>query len=53
MANAILWTAKVEVPKRGAGAPPLGVAVLEKNQDEEKAKDFDLEAIRTKFKLEE
>ncbi len=52
MANAILWTAKVEVPKQGAGAPPLGVAVLEKDQDEEKSKDFDPEAVRGKFKLE-
>ncbi len=51
VANAILWTAKVEVPERGAGAPPLDVAVLEANQDEEQAEDFDAEAIRSEFKL--
>lgn len=51
MANAILWTAKVEVPEQGAGAPPLGVAVLEENQDEEQAADFDADAIRSEFGL--
>jgi len=51
VANAILWTAKVDVPEQGIGTPPLGVAVLEENQDEEPAKDFDAAVIRSEFSL--
>ncbi len=52
MANAILWTAKVDLPEQGAGAPALGMAVLEKNLDEEQAEDFDAAAVGKEFKLE-
>lgn len=51
VANAILWTAKVEVPEQGVGAPPLGLAVLKENQDELPADDFDAAAVKSKFKL--
>lgn len=53
VANAILWTAKVEVPGEGVGTKPLAMAELEENQDEPKADDYDAEAIRKKFKLDE
>ncbi|MCA9231218.1 MAG: ThuA domain-containing protein [Planctomycetales bacterium] len=51
VANAILWTAKVEVPQQGVDADPLGLTTLKQEQDEPPSDDFDSEAIKSKFKI--
>jgi type 1 glutamine amidotransferase len=48
--NAIVWVAKGEVPKEGIGSPTPTVDELEKNQDEPKPKNFDLDKIRKDLK---
>jgi len=52
MANAILWTVKVDVPEQGTGAAALGVTVLKNNLDEKPSKGFDAAAIGKEFGLE-
>ncbi len=49
--NAILWTAKVEVPKDGAGDKPVTLDELVNNQDEPIPADLDREAIRKRIGL--
>ena len=44
--NAIVWVAKGEVPKDGVKSATPTAEELEKNQDEPKPKDFDLDKIR-------
>ena len=51
VANAILWTAHVDIPEAGADAEPLSVAQLEENQDEPKSEKYDAAAVREKFGL--
>ncbi len=51
VANAILWTAQVDLPKEGLDAPPLGLAKLKENLDEPQSDDFDADAIRHQFRL--
>lgn len=50
MLNALVWTAKGEVPKDGVGDKPVTLEDLEANQDEE-PKGFDREGIRKKLNL--
>ena len=50
--NAIVWTAKGEVPKNGVGAEPLTVEELQQNQDEDPG-NFDPEKIRKELNLPE
>lgn len=49
--NAIVWTAKGDVPEKGVGDSPVTLEDLEKNQDYPKPKEFDLEDIKKHFKL--
>jgi len=49
--NAILWSAKVEVPDEGAKAQALGLTALQADQDEEPGEKFSAEETREKFNL--
>jgi putative membrane-bound dehydrogenase-like protein len=49
--NAIVWTAKGEVPEKGVGDSPVTMEDLEANQDYPKPKDFNLEETKKHFKL--
>jgi putative membrane-bound dehydrogenase-like protein len=49
--NAIVWTAKGEVPKDGVSDKPVSLEDLESGQDYEPPKNFDREGIRKKIKL--
>jgi type 1 glutamine amidotransferase len=44
--NALVWTAKAEVPKEGVKSATPTVEELEKNQDEPKPEKFDLDKIK-------
>jgi type 1 glutamine amidotransferase len=46
MLNAIVWTAKAEVPEGGVALKPVALEDLEANQDEPPPKDFDRERMR-------
>lgn len=49
--NAIVWTAKGEVPEGGVGAQPLPIEALEENQDFKPPRDYNRDAIKQHFKL--
>lgn len=49
--NAIVWTAKAEVPAGGVRDNPKSFRDLEADQDDKIPKDFDREAIRKKFRV--
>jgi hypothetical protein len=49
--NAIVWCAKVEVPREGVGDEPKTLADMESNPDEDVPADFDREAVREKYDL--
>jgi type 1 glutamine amidotransferase len=49
--NAIVWTAKGEVPEQGVGAEPMTVKSLQENQDYEVPKKFDAKKIQEQLKL--
>lgn len=49
--NAILWTAKLEVPEAGVDAVTLTAESLQENQDAPPPSDFDLNPIREQFRL--
>ena len=51
--NAIVWSAKAEVPAEGVVDQPKTMADMEANPDEKPPKNFDREAIRKQFKLPE
>jgi hypothetical protein len=49
--NAILWSAKADVPPEGICDKAKSMRDLEANQDDKLPKDFDREAIRKKYQL--
>ncbi len=49
--NAIVWTAKLDVPQGGVTDRPVSLIELEANQDYTQPKDFDREKIRNQFEL--
>lgn len=51
VSNAILWTAKVEVPESGLNVQPKSVDSLKENQDEPVPGNFSNESIQKQFKL--
>lgn len=52
VANAILWTAGVEIPQGGFNTPDVGVDQLLENQDYDKPDDFDPQRVKEEFHLE-
>ncbi len=44
--NAIVWTARIEVPAGGVSSPPLTVEDLEENQDEKPPEDYNRARIQ-------
>jgi hypothetical protein len=48
--NAIVWTARAEVPEDGVGARRVTLKELESNQDYQQPKDFNREKIRASLK---
>jgi hypothetical protein len=48
--NAIVWTARAEVPENGVGARRVTLKELESNQDYQQPKDFNREKIRASLK---
>ncbi len=51
MSNAIVWTAKADVPEKGIGAEPLTIEKLQENQDEKIPAKFSVENIQKTFQL--
>ena len=51
VANAILWTAKVDIPTSGIPCGPLGIERLKANQDEDIPAKFSDDDIQKEFKL--
>jgi putative membrane-bound dehydrogenase-like protein len=51
MLNAIVWCAHGEVPTAGVESPPVTLADLEANQDQQPPPNFDREAVRKRLKL--
>ena len=46
MLNAIVWTAKLEVPENGVPIENVNLAALKDNQDFDEPKKLDVEKIR-------
>lgn len=51
VANAILWTAKVEIPEEGAAVQPKSVEQLKKDQDESVPSNFNAEGVAKQFEI--
>jgi hypothetical protein len=49
--NAIVWCAKIDVPRKGVVDQPKTLTDMESNPDEEAPSDFDREAIRKQYDL--
>lgn len=49
--NAIVWSAKMEVPKNGVENKPIGIKELEANQDEKQPGNFNPKAIEERLNL--
>ncbi len=49
--NAILWTAKIDVPASGTPASSIGLERLKENQDDPVPAKFSEDEIKEKFQL--